>query len=171
MAILTASGRTAIAQSIAAQPIHFAWGTGAASWATSTPQEGINANQLTNEVGRRVATSVQYVVPDSEGDVIVPVFNDAAGNSVTKRFKLSADPTPHLYMRFNFDFSDASSSTIHELAIFVGTVVADGLPAGQRYFTPSQLTDPGTMLALEHLTEVIIRSPNSRQSFEFVLTI
>ena len=171
MAILTASGRTAIAQSIAAQPIHFAWGTGAASWATATPQENINAVGLTTEVGRRVATGVQYVTPDSTGDVIVPVFNDAAGNAVTKRFALSAVPTPHLYMRFNFDFSDAPSSTIRELAIFVGTVVAAGLPAGQRYFTPAQLSDPGTMLALEHLPEAIIRSPNSRQSFEFVLTI
>ncbi len=171
MAILTTSGRTGIAKSIAAQAIHFAWGTGGAGWGSPPPAENVAASALANEVGRRVATSVQYVVPDNGGDVIVPVFNDTSGGSVERRFAVSLTPTNHLYMRFNFDFSDASASTIREVAIFVGTVVQAGLPAGQKYFIPSEVQDPGTLLALENLREVIQRSPNSRQSFEFVLTI
>lgn len=171
MAILTNSGRTAIAKSIAAQALHFAWGSGLESWGTAPPAESVDASGLVAEVGRRVATSVQYVVPDVNGDVIVPVFNDTSGGTVQRRFTISPTPTQHLYMRFNFDFSDASAATIRELAIFVGTVVNSGLPSGQKYFTPSEIQDPGTMLALENLKEVIQRSPNSRQSFEFVLTI
>jgi len=171
MAILTLSGRTAIAQAIASQPIHLAWGAGDDSWGSVPPQESIEATALANEVGRRIATSVQYAVPDEDGDVYVPVFNDASGNTVSRRFRVTDHPTNNLYLRFNFDFSDASSSVIRELAVFIGTVTDPSLPAGQKYFTPDQIVDPGIMLAVEHLTESIQRSPNSRQSFEFVLTI
>lgn len=171
MAILTQAGRTAIAKSIAEQPLHFAWGTGAASWATDTPAEDVSAQALINEVGRRLATSVQYVVPDAEGDVIVPVLSDANGNSVVKRFRLVDYPTPNLYMRFNYEFGDAPNSVIRELAVFVGTQVVAGLPIGQRYFVPAEVADPGLMLTVENLTEPIIRSATARQSFEFVLTI
>jgi hypothetical protein len=171
MAILTTSGRTAIAQSIAAQPIHFAWGSGNASWDTTHVAENLAATGLANEIGRRVATQIRYVNPDDAGDVVVPVFNDASGNSIVKRFAFSVTPTPDLYMQFNFDFSDAPVSTIREVAIFVGTQVKSGLPAGQKYFIPAEIDNQGTMLALENLIEHIQRSPNSRQSFEFVLTI
>lgn len=171
MAILTTSGRTAIAQSIAAQPIHFAWGSGNVSWEETHVAEDLAATGLVNEIGRRVATQIRYVNPDDAGDVIVPVFNDASGNSIVKRFAFSDTPTPDLYMQFNFDFSDAPVSTIREVAIFVGTGVVSGLPAGQKYFIPAEIDNQGTMLALENLIEHIQRSPNSRQSFEFVLTI
>lgn len=171
MAILTASGRTAIAASIAAQPIHFAWGSGSPSWDVTHVAEDVNATGLVTEIGRRLVTSVQYVNPDNSGSIVVPVFNDASGNSISKSFSLSTVPTPNLYMRFNFDFTDAPIATIREVAIFVGTIVATGLPVGQLYFTPDQLVSHGTLLALENLIENIQRSPNSRQSFEFVLTI
>lgn len=173
MAILTASGRTAIARAIAAQPLHFAWGTGDPAWDTDgVPPEQIAASELLHELGRRTATSVQFVVPDDEGDVIVPVFNDpASGGNIRRRFAVSAEPTNNLFMRFNFDFEDAPASIIRELAVYVGSVPIEGLPAGQRYFTPAELADKGTLLALENLRERIIRSPNARQSFEFVLTI
>ncbi|MFW9605930.1 MAG: hypothetical protein ACMV0I_05180 [Pseudomonas sp.] len=171
MAILTNSGRTAIAMAIAAQPIHYAWGVGLPSWATNRPAESLAAESLVAEVGRRIATDVQYVWPSDDGDIVVPLFNDADGNSVPRRFMLSQTPTQHLYMRFNFDYSDAPASTIREVAIFVGTTIKSSVPVGQKYFVPADISSPGTMLALENLSEVIVRSPNSRQSFEFVLTI
>jgi hypothetical protein len=171
MAILTTSGRTAIAQAIAAQPIHFAWGSGDVAWDASHVAEDLAATGLAHEIGRRVATQVLYVNPDDAGDIIVPVFNDASGNSISKRFSLSGVPTPNLYMQFNFDFSDAPVSIVREVAIFISTETDPSLPIGQKYFTPAQLVSPGTMLALENLMENIVRSPNSRQSFEFVLTI
>ena len=171
VAILTTSGRTAIAESIAAQPIHFAWGSGDPGWDAAHVSEDVNASGLVSELGRRIATSIQYVNPDVAGDIIVPVFNDSQGNSISKQFSLSLTPTPNLYMRFNFDFTDASAAIIRELAIFVGTVTNPSLPIGQKYFVAADLVSPGTLLALENLLESIQRSPNSRQSFEFVLTI
>lgn len=172
MAILTDSGRTAIAKSIAAQAVHFAWGSGLASWDTTRVAESSSQTALVAEVGRRAAASIQYVTPDDvNGDIVVPVFNDAQGNTIKKKFVLSANPTPHLYMKFNFDFEDAPTATIREVAVIVGTVTQTGLPAGQKYFTPAQITNVGTLLAVENLLEKILRSPNSRQSFEFVITI
>lgn len=171
MAILTESGRTAMAQSIAAQPIHYAWGVGLSSWAQNRPSENVQAQSLVAEIGRRQATDIQYVLPSDDGDIVVPLFNDSQGNTVVRRFMLSQTPTPHLYMRFNFDYSDAPASTIREVAIFVGTRIKSSVPIGQRYFVAADIESPGTMLALENLPEVIVRSPNSRQSFEFVLTI
>lgn len=171
MAILTSSGRTAMAMAIVAQQIHFAWGVGEESWDATPVPESVGAIALTNEIGRRLATSAQYVYPDASGDIIVPVFNDTEGNTVERRFTVSDDPTGHIYMRFNFDFGDAPASVIREVAIFIGTVVLAGLPSGQKYFVPAEIADPGTMLALEHLAGAIQRSPTSRQSFEFVLTI
>ena len=177
MAILTTSGRTAIAKAIVAQPLHLAWGTGDPAWDTnSVPAEQLDEVALVQEVGRRTATSVEYVVPDDAGDVVVPVFSDPAPNQVNlppdrRRFRVVNEPTPNLFMRFNFDYDEAPASVIRELAVFVGSVPVEGLPAGQRYFTLSELADRGHMLAMEKLRERIIRSANGRQSFEFVLTI
>lgn len=174
MAILTASGRIALAMSIAAQPIHLAWGTGNPAWDTDgVPPEPIDASALVHEVGRRLATSVLYVTPDENGEVMVPVFtvSDIPQGMIQRRFAISDVPTNNLFMRFVFSFEDAPAAIIRELGVFVGAVGIEGLPLGQRYLIPAELANQGTLLALENLRERIIRSPNSRQSFEFVLTI
>ena len=85
MAILTDSGRTAIAKSIAAQAIHLAWGSGQTSWDTTHVPESATQIALVSEAGRRSAASVQYVTPDDlNGDIVVPVFNDSQGNTIKK---------------------------------------------------------------------------------------
>lgn len=159
MAILTNSGRIAMAMSVKSQPIHMAWGSGDAAWDTTPTPESIDSTALLNEIGRRAATYVQYCVPDEAGEIIVP----------TGRFRESLAPSKHLYMRFAFDFTDAPSSVIRELAVFVGTLVAGGLPPGQMYFEPAQVTNPGTLLVIEHI-EKFQRSASVRQTFEFVVT-
>lgn len=159
MAILTNSGRVAMAQSVKAQPIHLAWGSGSAAWDTTPVPESITATALLAEIGRRAATYVQYCEPNEAGAIIVP----------TGRFSETATPTKHLYMRFAFDFTDAPTSTIRELAVFVGTQIAAGLPAGQMYFEPGQVTNPGTLLVIEHIQK-FERSASVRQTFEFVVT-
>ena len=173
MAILTTSGRTAIARAIASQPLHLAWGAGDPAWdVDGVPAERLEEDALLQEIGRRTVTGVEYVVPDDAGDVIVPVFSDpSAGGAIRRRFRVVSEPTPNLFMRCNFDYDDAPAAVIRNLAVFVGSVPVSGLPAGQRYFTLSELEDTGNMLAMENLRERIIRSANSRQSFEFVLTI
>lgn len=160
MAILTTSGRTAMAIAIAAQPLHLAWGSGDAAWDTTPVPEPIGATALVQEVGRRTASLIQFCAPDIAGDLIVP----------TGRYAISASPTQHLYLRFNFDFTDASASLIREAGVFLGTILQSGLPEGQRYFAPTDIANPGTLLALERFPK-ITRSSSVRQSFEFVLTL
>ena len=160
MAILTNSGRTAIAASLKVQPIHLAWGTGDAAWDVTPVPEPVTATTLVAEVGRHAATLVRYCVPDVAGSIIVP-----AG-----RFSESADPSNYLYTRFNFDFSDSPAAVIREVAIFIGSQIVAGLPSGQIYFLPADVQVPGVMLLLERFTK-FTRSMSARESFEFVVQI
>lgn len=157
MPILTKSGRIAIAESIAARPIHVAWGTGDGTWITP-PAEDADATALMGEVGRRTASEVAYVVPDVAGDIELP----------TGRFTRSLTPTNNLFVHTQFEFTDASSNVIREIGIFVGTETDSGLPPGQTYFVPSEVTDPGRLLHLENLAP-IFRSPAVRESFDVVI--
>ena len=158
MPILTKSGRVVIAESIQPRPVHIAWGTGDGEW-TTPPAEDVDATELLNEVGRRTADLVQFVTPDEDGVIVLPTGN----------YSVSATPTNHLYIKTKFTFTDASSSVIREVSAFVGTQPIAGLPAGQRYFTPSQIADPGRMLHLENI-QPIFRSPAIEETFEIVVT-
>lgn len=159
MAILTNSGRVAMAQSVKAQDLHLAWGSGDAAWGTTPQPEQITETALLNEIGRRKVTYANYCTPDVAGEIIVP----------TGRFTEAVSPTKHLYMRFAFDFTDAPTSTIRELGVFVGTLTNPALPAGQMYFEPADVTDAGTLLVIEHIPK-FDRSAAVRQTFEFVVT-
>lgn len=159
MAILTNSGRAAVALAIKNQPLHMAWGTGRESWDTAPEPESVLASALESEIGRRELTQAMFCVPDQTGDIVVP----------NGRFSVSDTPTNNLYMRFSFDFTDASASDIREVAVFLGTVVKPGLPAGQKYFTLNDLDGTGQMLALERVQK-FSRNPAVRQTFEFVVT-
>lgn len=158
MPILTKSGRVCIAESITLRAVHLAWGTGDGAW-VSPPSENPNATALLAEVGRRTANVVGYVEPDVTGEIVLPTGN----------FTVSVTPTNSLLVTVNFDFADASSAVIREFGIFVGTETDVGLPGGQRYFTPGQVTDPGTLLHLENIAP-IYRSPAIRESFQVVIT-
>lgn len=158
MPILTKSGRVVIAESIQIRPVHVAWGTGDGAW-VSPPSEDGEATELISEVGRRTADLVQFVTPDEAGTIVLPTGN----------FSVSETPTNHLYIKARFTFSDASSSVIREVSAFVGTEPVAGLPAGQRYFTPSEIADPGRMLHLENI-QPIFRSPAIEETFEIVVT-
>ncbi len=160
MAILTISGRTAIAIALRSQAMHLAWGSGDPAWDAARVVESVQATALTAEVGRRQLDEAAYCRADPTGEIIVP----------SGRFRRSETPTNNLYVRAGFDFPDAAAATIREVAVFTGTAVKPGLPPGQRYFTPAEIDEPGTLLCIEHIT-TIIRSPAVRQSFEFVITI
>lgn len=226
MAILTKSGRAAIAASIKQQPIHLAWGTGDPTWESAqeverifaddqitldhhpvknitlkqgetifisgtdysvdsvtgiilrlpngnlpenatvaisytyaTPPEPITANALLNEVGRRTADEVIFCTGDENGDLITP----------TGRFKASSTPTNNLFLRFTFDFDNASNQVIRELGVMVGTVTKPDLPPGQRYFEPTNIDESGILLVLER-TVPLIRTAATRETFSFVVT-
>lgn len=158
MAILTDSGRAAVATAILAQTIHLAWGNGNVSWDATPAPESPTTSVLLAEVGRRKVTQALYCKPDPAGELVV----------TEGRFTVSNTPTKYLYLRFAFDFEDASDQTIRELAIFVGTVAKATVPTNQSYLLPADIETPGQMLVLEYIQK-LVRSPQVRQQFEFVV--
>lgn len=161
MAIITLSGRVALAAALKAKPLHIAWGTGDPAWDNSPVQEQPSDSALVAEVGRRTILIAQYCTPDdASGSIEIP----------GGRFSPASVKTNYLYIRATFEFEDASSSAIREVAIFSDTELVSGLPAGQMYFAPNQIASPGLLLALERFPS-INRSPSVRQSFDFVLNI
>lgn len=159
MATLVTSGRTAIAASVKDRDIYMGWGSGNPSWDSVLIAETPSKDALLAPVGYRKLTESAFCLPDEEGGIVVP----------TGRFAISATPTNHLYLRFTFDFDDSPSAAIRETAVFVDTEVVSGLPLGQMYFAPGQVTDPGTMLLAENIAK-INRTPATRETFEFVVT-
>lgn len=168
MAILPRVGRAAIAASIKAQPLHLAWGLGLTSWGDNPPAESADATALVAEIGRRAVTSAQYVVPDSNGEYEFVTGADSSGNPIISKFSISATPTNRLMISTRFDFGDAPSAVIREFGLFVGTQTIGGLPAGQMYFTPAQIANPGTLLQLENC-KPIYRSASTRELREFLI--
>lgn len=143
-----------------AQPIHLAWGSGATAWDATPVPEPDDATALAAEIGRHSLSEWRYCTPDPAGNIVVP----------DGRFADSATPTNYLFMRFNYDYDDASSATIREVGIFVGTKTDPTLPPGQSYFEGAQITAPGRLLMLERFAK-FPRSSASRQAFEFVVMI
>lgn len=159
MAILTKSGRTAIASAISKLPLHLAWGTGDGTWVTP-PSESVDATGLMAEVGRREVTQWLFVVPDEAGAINIgsSKFSPSPSNA----------PTRYLYVETNFDFVEASGVVIREVAVFSDTQLIAGLPGGQKYFVPSDVDDPGIMVYLENITP-IFRSPAIQENFRTVI--
>ena len=123
------------------------------------PPEPIGQKALLREVGRRVVDEVHFVAADPEGEIVVP----------TGRYRLSADPTNHLFIRVRFDFEDAATSVVREQGLFVGTQTDPELPIGQKFFIPAQIRDAGILLVLQNSVP-IVRQPSTRETFEFVVT-
>lgn len=103
---------------------------------------------------------VSFCTGDPEGLLVTP----------TGRFSATETPTNQLYFHSTFDFEDASTETIRELGIFIGTEVFDDCKSGQRYFLPSELKNPGILLVLEN-TVPLIRTAATREAFSFVVTL
>jgi hypothetical protein len=160
MAVLSTSGRVAVAEALSVRPIHLAWGTGDPTWDETPVSESVDATELTNELGRVQAKVIGFATPDALGEIEVP----------TGHYTMSENPTNHLYLRFDFGFADAADQVIREAGVFLDTVVVDDLPNGQRYLVPTDIANTGRLLAIEHFTGVV-RSPLVRQQFEMVLTI
>jgi len=158
MAILTNSGRAAVAKSVKENPIHLAWGQGSADWDATKLPETLATSSLLAEVGRRKVTQAMFCTPDPMGEVVVS----------QGRFALSTKETNYLYLRFAFDFLDAQDATIRELGVFVGTQTKQTTPDGRDYLLPEDIESPGTLLVLEYI-EKLVRSPQVRQQFEFVV--
>lgn len=159
MAVLQNRGRVAIARAVAALPIYLAWGRGLAAWDDVPDPEPTTANALVDEIGRRLATSVQFAEPNPDGEIELPDQS---------RYSVSAVETKWLYVTWVFNYADAAGETVRELGVFLGGSLVPGLPAGLRYFTPDQVVERGDLYTLERF-EKYNRSGSTRQVQAFVL--
>lgn len=160
MAILTTSGRAAVAASIKNETLYMAWGNGLAAWDTSPDEPGADDADLEAEIGRRLVAIKQYVVSDPDGDIMFPGDDN---------YSTSAEPTGKLYLKVTFDFSDASDQIIREVGIFQGTVPSAGYEATP-YLTPDHVDDKGILMTLDRISK-ITRNVNNREIFEIIITI
>ncbi len=173
LATLTNSGRAAIAKAISEHTLHLAWGAGDPAWDAPGAElpSLVDATALVNEVGRHALTRCGFVLPDEAGDIVIPVSAGADDAVREARYRKSDTPTPYLYIYVQYDYGDASNAVIREYGLFMGTTLAEGIPPGQKYFTPGQIQDPGLLMAVQIVTPPINRSPSVRQSVEFVMPI
>lgn len=158
MAILTEAGRTAVAHYISEQPLHMAWGRGVEAWDITPVPITPHETMLVSEVGRRAATSKQFVLPDADGEIVLP----------EGRFTISLTPTKYLFLRFQFEYQDAVGEDIREYGVFVGTVPLSSVPSNTKYLLPDQIEDPGRMLVAERVTKYP-RADNRRELFSYVI--
>jgi hypothetical protein len=126
-----------------------------------TPPLAAENVALVNEIGRRVAATVEFVNPDDNGNLYTP------GG---QRWSISTEATRYLYVAVLFDFLEAQDETIREVGIFVDTVRKAGVPEGQLYLTPNEIEEPGYLLLLDRMAGVP-RSPSKREGFSYVLVV
>lgn len=161
MATLVTTGRAGLAASVKARNIFLGIGAGQTAWdAAGVDPENIASTALQDAIGYRKAAQVDFVTNAAQGAISLP----------SGRYDVSTADTNLLYCKFTLDFVDASTSTIRETGIFLDVITAGGLPSGQMFFdAASEVTGSGTLYLLEH-TASIIRTPATRETFEFVLT-
>lgn len=161
MATLVTTGRAGLAASVKARNIFLGIGSGQTAWdAAGVDPENIASTALQDAIGYRKAAQVDFVTNAAQGAISLP----------SGRYDVSSADTNLLYCKFTLDFVDASTSTIRETGIFLDVITAGGLPSGQMFFdAASEVTGSGTLYLLEH-TASIIRTPATRETFEFVLT-
>lgn len=161
MATLVTTGRAGLAASVAARNIFLGIGSGLASWdSNGVDPENIASTALQDPIGYRKAAQVDFVSSAAQGAISLP----------SGRYDVSAGQTNLLYCKFTLDFVDASTATIRETGIFLDVITGSGLPSGQMFFdAATEVTSSGTLYLLEHLSS-IIRTPATRETFEFVLT-
>lgn len=173
LATLTTAGLSGLAKALKDRPLHMAWGTGDPAWDTdpSTKPGLADATALTAEVGRRLLRAARFAVPDPAGDITAPSGLNPDGTLLYTRYRVSDEPAPWLYVQAGFEHDEASDVTIREVALFMDTVTKPGLPPGQRYFTPGEVTDPGLMMVAQILDAPIIRSAAQQQNIEFIFSV
>ena len=76
-----------------------------------------------------------------------------------------------MYLRADFDYSDAPTATLREVGVFMDTEVSPDCPAGQLYFRPDEIVNAGRLFAAQILDEPITRSPNRKIGIELVQAI
>lgn len=174
LATLTHTGRAAIAKAMSARPLHLAWGAGDPVWEDEGAElpSLVTATALVNELGRRTPSVIGFVEPDEAGAIVIPVSVGSDGSVQEAVIVWSRTSPPPISM-----YSPILTTVTPPMpwcgkwGVFMDTAIKEGLPPGQRYFTPAELEDPGLLLAVQIITPPMNRSASVRQSVEFVLPI
>lgn len=131
-------------------------------WQDALQPDAAQARGLVAEIGRRVADEIAFVVPDAQGEIVLP-------DSRWKRCAAGV-VSQHLYIQAFLDYPDAANETVREIGLFAGAQPVDGLPPGQRWLTPAQLAGTGHLMRLVRYAVPVQRSPSNRPLFHFVET-
>lgn len=166
MATFTLQGDIALAELVRNANVHFAWGTGLVSWDSVPVAVTVNETALVNEIGRIKPSFTTFVVQDPLGTITAPIV----GGVGVERFSISSTPTNHVYFQFSFEATHASTATIRETGLFIGGTTNPSLPAGQMYFTPSEVATTGRLAIAERATP-LVRSIANNQSYGVVFTV
>jgi hypothetical protein len=133
-------------------------GTSASPWTSSVPAPSVGLTGLYQEVGRRLVSLIQYVYPSSTGS-----YSTTAG-----RWAVSTVPTNYVYTYVGFDTTDADTNTIYQFGLFIGTAAITGY-VNASYLLPGQISNPGTLLALDNVAP-IIRNSSTSEIHQIVMT-
>jgi hypothetical protein len=153
------SGRAAIAKAILAMPIHLAIGAGESGWGLEPPKPDYELTALADERGRKALYRGLYVIPDDNGEIILP--NE-------KRYTVSLPPTRNLYLQFIFDYNEGMGFNVRELGIFVGATMKNP-QQGQTFFLPEEIEDPGTLLYINYPQDPDRYNPQKKGGYETVI--
>lgn len=114
---------------------------------------------LLSELGRRIVTIQDFVIPSSGGSIQCNGQNWALNHGT---------PSNAVYLEFDFDSSDAVGNIIYQIGLFVGTTLANGVPTGTQYLLPNQIANPGELYMVEAL-EPFSRFAGKREIFQLVI--
>ncbi len=161
--ILTTEFKKHIAKQIINSDLMLAWGTGDLNWRDEdfSAQSQADANELVNEIGRRLLLIKSFAVADDNGEIQLP----------HGCFSATTTESDTVYLRCLFEYEDEPTAVIREYGVFANAKTANNLPAGQQYFTPAQVTEKGQMISYSRLRTPIYRTADTRQTVEIIIPI
>lgn len=91
-------------------------------------------------------------------------------NAVDGYWILSAEATPHIYLQFAFDrMAAGDGKKIHQVGLFMDTVIRPNIAPGVEYFTPGDLLDKGSLIMIDNMVP-IIRDLATYETFDVVIS-
>lgn len=136
-------------------------GAGQVGWGDNPPNTVPGATAMVAPLCYRKILVCEYAELDNvNGDIVMPNGD---------KYKITLTPTDTLYFRGVVELDEGAAFTYREMAVFFETTTQAGLPGGQLFFTPAQVTNPGTMVLIQNRTPVL-RNAETRETFHAIAT-
>lgn len=120
----------------------------------------LSAITLVNELGRKEIFNKQFVVANTQGEIIVP----------GGRYSLSNVPTPYLFLSCTLLEPELSTALIKEIGVYVNPTFFVNPINGEALFAPDEFSDLGKLMTLRHYT-AIQRNEGARETFQYVIPL